>query len=84
MSFSGNFTANAGVMSMDVFRVTEQLLTTHDAIVGKEVLEVGCGDGRMTALFQKILVLEQGGCCRRKKGYQPRAKYSFNTHPLSN
>ncbi|MGI6490956.1 MAG: class I SAM-dependent methyltransferase [Peptococcaceae bacterium] len=53
MSFSGNFTANAGVMSMDVFRVTEQLLTTHDAIVGKEVLEVGCGDGRMTALFQK-------------------------------
>ncbi len=53
MSFSGRFTDNNGIMSRDVFRVTEQLLSTHEAIVGKKVLEVGCGDGRVTALLQK-------------------------------
>ena len=53
MCFTGKFTVNAGLMSKDVFRVTEQLLSTHNTIVGKKVLEIGCGDGRMTALLQK-------------------------------
>ncbi|QGT98612.1 hypothetical protein SYNTR_0019 [Candidatus Syntrophocurvum alkaliphilum] len=53
MCFSDKTSKNKTVVIKDAFNVTEKMLSIHESIVGKNVLEIGCGDGYMTEMLQK-------------------------------
>lgn len=44
---------NEHMMTKDAFYIIEQIIAVNESIIGKKVLDIGCGDGWMTAILQK-------------------------------